>query len=70
MTPDPNFDTLAERLRERLTESRDDYGLGQCASCDVTLTQADVDEGCCTNCGDGIPGDGEDLNGWELNYDD
>lgn len=43
MTTEPNFDTLAERLRERISEPRDDYERGYCESCDVMLTQADID---------------------------
>lgn len=33
MTTEPDFDTLRERIRKRVTEPRDDYGLGECESC-------------------------------------
>jgi len=70
MTPEPDFDTLAERLRERITEPRDDYGLGECESCNAILTQTDIDADECSNCHVSLTTDDEDLNGWELGYDD
>lgn len=47
-----NTDIQLERLRERVTEPRDDYDRGECLNCNATLTQADVDnERECTQCG-------------------
>jgi len=51
MTPEPDFDTLAERIRQRITEPRDDYERGYCDSCEVLLTQSDIDREACSNCG-------------------
>lgn len=70
MTTEPNFDTLAERLRERIAEPRDDYERGYCESCEVQLTQADIDADECSNCHATLTVDDKDFNGWELGYDD
>jgi uncharacterized paraquat-inducible protein A len=61
MTTEPNFDNLAERIRERVSEARDDYGLGQCKACDVVLTQTDIDADECSNCHASLTVDDEDL---------
>jgi len=56
------FDITRERLRERLTEPRDDYGLGECGTCGATLTQTDIDnDRTCTNCGSQMDSDDEDC---------
>jgi len=62
-TPQPNFDTLRERLRERIAESSDsDYAGGYCDNCGVQLTQADIDnDRTCTNCGSSLDVDDEDC---------
>lgn len=58
-----NFDTLRERLRERISESSDgDYAGGYCLNCNAQLTQADIDnDRTCTNCGSNIDADDEDC---------
>jgi len=56
-----NFDIHRERLRERLTEPRSDYGLAECESCNATLTQADIDADECSQCHASLTGDDEDL---------
>jgi uncharacterized paraquat-inducible protein A len=56
-----NFDTLQERLRERIAESTD-YGLAECLNCNATLTQADIDnDRTCTQCGSNIDANDEDC---------
>lgn len=60
------FDITRERLRERLTEPRSDYDLGECGNCLATLTQTDIDnEMECTQCGSSIASDGEDCCGFD-----
>lgn len=54
-----NYDTLRERLRERVTES--DYGVGECLNCLATLTAVDVQTGECSQCGSSIESDEEDF---------
>jgi len=49
-TTTPNFDTLQERLRERVQEADDDYDGGHCSACDVQLTATDRENEACTNC--------------------
>lgn len=51
MTTEPNFDHLSERLRERITEPRDDYERSACGNCEVHLTDEDYENQACTNCG-------------------
>ncbi len=63
MTTEPNFDHLAERLRERITEPRDDYERGYCENCQARLTQADIDADECSNCHASLTMDDEDLSG-------
>jgi len=58
-------DITRERLRERLTEPRYDYGLGECANCLATLTQADVDADECSQCHSTITVDDEDCCGFD-----
>lgn len=68
----PNFDNLRERIRERVTEPRDDESDLDtiCGNCQGMLTRTDRDAGYCTQCKSSIESDDEDLNGWELGYDD
>jgi len=56
-----NLDITRERLRERLTEPRSDYGLGECESCNATLTQADVEADECSQCHASLTKDDEHL---------
>lgn len=57
-----NSDLLLERLRERVTEPRDDSNLGHCLNCNVQLTQADIDnDRTCTNCDSNVDADDEDC---------
>lgn len=56
-----NTDIDRERLRERLTEPRDDYHHGYCLNCESQLTSADVEAGECTACGSSIDVDDEHL---------
>ena len=77
-----NFDPFLARLRERAEDDNDDFD-GRCESCGAALTiVADLNAGRCTQCLEPISsvddesadehlhGDDEDLNGWELGYDD
>jgi hypothetical protein len=62
MTTEPNFDTLRERLRERISESSDsDYNAGECESCNGTLMQADVEADECSQCHASLISDDEHL---------
>lgn len=54
-----NYDTLRERLRERVTEESNWDTL--CGNCQATLTAADREAGECTQCGSSIESDNEDL---------
>ena len=56
-----NFDTLRERLRQRITEPRFDYDLGECESCNATLAQADVEADECSQCHASLTSDDEHL---------
>jgi uncharacterized paraquat-inducible protein A len=58
------FDITRERLRERLTEPRSDYGLAECESCNATLTQADIDADECSQCHASLMRDMEDEFDW------
>ena len=52
MTPEPNFDALAERLRQRIAEPGDDYEPDLlCPECETGITPVDLSAGYCTNCG-------------------
>lgn len=55
-------DTLRERIRERLTESSDDYRY--CPNCEASLSTDDIAEGECSQCHSLIDDDDEEL------YDD
>jgi hypothetical protein len=70
MTTTFNFDPLLARLRERAEDYGCDIGDGYCLNCQARLTEADVEAGECTNCHSQLESDNEDLNGWELGYDD
>ena len=63
----PNFDITRERLRERLTEPRDDdYAGGYCDNCNAQLTIADIDnDRTCTQCGSQMDSDDEDCCGFD-----
>ena len=50
----PNTDVLRERLRER-QEDRD-----YCAECQASITETDIDNGACTQCGHRLGADEED----------
>lgn len=51
----------SERLRERAEEAGYDIGRdGLCLNCDGKLTDADLEDGACTQCGALIPALGED----------
>jgi leucyl-tRNA synthetase len=54
-TATPNFDHLAERIRERVMESDDASPRRYCANCEGSLTEDDIDNGQCSQCGDGVP---------------
>jgi len=55
MTTTPNTDAILERLRER-QEDRD-----YCAECQASITETDIDNGACTQCGHALGVDEEDL---------
>jgi len=61
-----NFDATLARLRERADEAGYDVGDGFCESCGCRLTEADLEQGACTQCSATISTDesaDEDL--WE-----
>lgn len=63
MTTTPNFDTLRERIRERLTESDDTNPRRYCPNCEGSLTKDDIDNGVCSQCGwevDGVDDESAD----------
>jgi hypothetical protein len=75
------FDQIRSRLRERAEDYGCDIGDGYCLNCGAQLTEADVEAGECKQCcssldvvdesaDEHLHEDDEDLNGWELGYDD
>jgi ferredoxin len=65
-----NFDATLARLRERAEDAGYDIGDGYCQNCGGKITEADLEEGACSQCFSQIESDDEDLNGWELGNDD
>jgi hypothetical protein len=64
-----NSDLFLSRLRERVTEPADDYDRGVCGNCNAQLTVNDIENGACTQCGDGVP-DVDDASAEEHLFDD
>ena len=56
----PNLDRLAERIRERLTESDESDLDTLCGKCGATVTSTDHQAGACTQCGAEIDDDVDD----------
>lgn len=59
----PNFDTILDRLHERVSQGGNGYSCGHCDNCHARLTTADIEAGECTACHSSIESDDEDL--WE-----
>jgi len=44
------FDSMLHRLRERAADCGCEIGDGYCEACDARLTEADLEQGACTQC--------------------
>ena len=64
-----NLDLTRECLRECITEPRSDYGLGECAGCDATLTSADFENNECSQCGAILTTDEDDDDQCRMSYE-